>query len=392
LKYKEVEGHVIDFRADTNFGKAFETLKDVDPALLRPPRPAGAEPFLAFELVFAGEHVVGEGGPYRQFFTDVAQELQDSKYNCPLFIPVPNAGDVGDNRDKFTIKPASTSASHLAMFEFLGVLFGCCIRTGVKLPLDLAPFVWKPLVNQELTLDDLDAIDKRTAKALRFVRECSEADFEKEVNDNFVTTLSDRTRIELKRNGSSIPVTFHNREEYFQLVVSARLNEHRQQIEALRRGIAKIVPIQLLNLLTAAELEAFVCGEPNIDVDLLRRHTQYSGVSSDAPHVQYFWEVLERFDQRDRRRFIKFAWAQERLPADDQDFIRTHTRMLIKSADWSNMDGALPRADTCFFNLELPAYSSGDVLRKQLLYALSTAVTMDRDQNQDLTGISQARN
>lgn len=32
---------------------------------MRPQKPHGNEPHLAFVIVFKGEHVVGEGGPYR---------------------------------------------------------------------------------------------------------------------------------------------------------------------------------------------------------------------------------------------------------------------------------------------------------------------------------------
>ena len=42
-------------------------------------------------------------------------------------------------------------------------------------------------------------------------------------------------------------------------------------------------------------------------------------------------------------------------------------------------DQYLPAAKTCFFLLELPAYSSAAVLRAKLLYALEHAVTMDAD-------------
>jgi hypothetical protein len=96
-------------------------------------RAAGAEPHHAFRLVFKREEVVGEGGPYRQFFTDVAQELQDARgqYGAPFFISVPNAENViGEQRDRVTVKPSANGADHLAMFEFIGVLFGCCLRTG----------------------------------------------------------------------------------------------------------------------------------------------------------------------------------------------------------------------------------------------------------------------
>lgn len=51
-------------------------MKDFDSATLRPSQPRGAEPHLSFEVDFDGEDVEGQGGPYRQFFTDVSQELQ----------------------------------------------------------------------------------------------------------------------------------------------------------------------------------------------------------------------------------------------------------------------------------------------------------------------------
>ena len=34
--------------------------------------------------------------------------------------------------------------------------------------------------------------------------------------------------------------------------------------------------------------------------------------------------------------------------------------------------GALPKADTCFFNLELPNYSTKEMLKEKLVYAIHT--------------------
>ena len=34
--------------------------------------------------------------------------------------------------------------------------------------------------------------------------------------------------------------------------------------------------------------------------------------------------------------------------------------------------GALPKADTCFFNLELPNYETKEMLKEKLLYAIHT--------------------
>lgn len=89
--------------------------------------------------------------------------------------------------------------------------------------------------------------------------------------------------------------------------------------------------------------------------------------------------------QEDRRKFIKFTWAQERLPATDipssTDRDSAFLRMLKSRGmkDGQNPDDAFPRADTCFFNLELPAYSSEEVMREKLSTVINLNSGMDGD-------------
>lgn len=128
---------------DFIFHQAFEQAKTLDLALLRPTKPHGAEPHLSFMVVFRGEHVVGEGGPYRQFFADISKELQavknlsDQKV-MELLVRTPNnKGDAILGKDKWTVAPKASTSSEISQFEFLGVLMGICIRTGASLTLDL---------------------------------------------------------------------------------------------------------------------------------------------------------------------------------------------------------------------------------------------------------------
>ena len=88
-----------------------------------------------------------------------------------------------------------------------------------------------------------------------------------------------------------------------------------------------------MNLLvvTARELEIWICGKSKVDFELLKRHTKYSsGLSENSERVKLFWEVISNFREDDKLRFIKFCWGQERLPANDEEFERTNTRFLIK--------------------------------------------------------------
>lgn len=368
---------------NTAFGIVFNQLRQTDPSLFRQKKPPGTEPHFSLKVDFKGEHVEGEGGPYRQFFTDVSKELTKV---LPLLIPCPNAqAKVGRNRDKFIAAPSCNSRGYLRMYRFLGQLMGMAIRTGVMLTVDLPSFFWKPLVEQPLNLTDLRDVDHAFYGTLKYIRLCERQDLEEgsaSIFQKFTVPLSDKTQIALKPHGERIELTFNNKDEYLRLAEAARLAEASTQLHAIRRGLAEVVPVSLLNLCSWQDLEWRVCGRPQIDIKLLKRHTTYSGVSPAMPHIKYFWQVLKSLSQTDRRAFVRFAWAQERLPGDDQEFERTQTRMLIKPfMGTSHPDSTFPKADTCFFNLMLPEYSSPEVLRERLLFAIHTdADSMDADE------------
>ena len=152
----------------TEFEQAFKLVFNKSAARLRQPATA---PHLAFEVLFTGEHVWGEAGPYRAFFGDVCSEVITGKLSAesvsasgsanseqsptgspskaaadspalpapsststpvppaatpgqvssaivPLFVPVPNAEtSVGENRDKFMLRAGAQSQAHIQHLE-----------------------------------------------------------------------------------------------------------------------------------------------------------------------------------------------------------------------------------------------------------------------------------
>lgn len=423
-------GQPIDFWTHTGVAAACKTLLPLANNYLRPPRPAGAEPFLCFQVNFRNEHVMGEAGPYRQFFVDAANELVQPVYGCTLLQPTPNSR--GQNVDPeqaiFIPRPSATSKRDLDLCEFVGVIFGCCMRTGVRFPVKMPAFLWKPLVGEPLTKADLREVDSAFVTQLDrlvtdsqstetasvagnpvssssletvasnpesdplFSGDRSPGDEEEGLSDHdsddsrstyiptMTVTLSDGSVVDLVPNGHEIMVTDANRAEYVTLAFEARMREHEQHVQAIRRGMSKVIPLELLNIMSWRDLQRDVCGVNTIDLNLLRRHTIYSeGMEADSPVVQWLWEVLNEFDQATRRQFIKFCWAQESIPSDDAEFERSHTRLMIKLK--KGPPTSLPGADTCFFNLAVPQYTSKTQLKERLLYALADGSGMNADDN-----------
>ena len=129
------------------------------------------------------------------------------------------------------------------------------------------------------------------------------------------------------------------------------------------------------------------------DSYFVQRHTRYrGGVKESDPHIRFFWAVLESFSEEERRQFLRFAWGRERLP-QEKDFledmkifpnlryvVRYNLMTYVTDPNCNlrpNPDNQLPHAETCFFNVSLPKYTSEEVLRARLLMAITSTQAMD---------------
>ncbi len=132
----------------------------------------------------------------------------------------------------------------------------------------------------------------------------------------------------------------------------------------------------LQSLFTWDQLEKMVCGTPEVDVDLLLSVTEYSGCQRDDPHVLLFWQALREFTNEERSALLRFAWGRSRLPLTAAAFPQ---RFKIQNFNHSPPDTYFPVAHTCFFSLELPAYSSLEIMKEKLRYAIFNCEAIDGD-------------
>jgi E3 ubiquitin-protein ligase HERC1 len=362
------------------FVQAFHQLNDLDPSSLR-------STSRAFTVRLTGEGATDSGGPYRESLSHMCSDLQSDQ--LPLFIPCPNAQlaieevGIGKNRDKWIPKPSSTSATHLAMYEFVGKLMGVAIRTRTPIPLDLPSVVWKPLVGMNLNIDDLRDIDQYCGQCLDQLQHPEANDLNSEnfnfiIFENFTTSLSDGSKVELVPDGEKKSVTFDNRLEYVNLVKYRRLNESRAQVQAIRRGLGTMVPLDVLSLFTWEELEMCVCGKPDVNVEQLKRFARYDGYSGeDDPNMVMFWKTMAEFSPKERSLFLRFASGRERL-AMETETGRNKSTNAITIARLYGKD-TLPQASTCFFTVKIPSYSSQEVMKQKLLLAICNCASIDTD-------------
>lgn len=361
----------------------------------------------AFKVKFLGEGVNDYGGPYRAVFEQVVDELQcdavtggtgkvSDKCLLPLLLPCPNkVSNVGSNQDKFLFNSHPSIAPMSQEFAiFLGRLVGMAVRHHLHLALDLSLLVWRPLVKLPLSLRHLATVDSLAATQLEEViakgTELEEAVIHGEQLDKnfvpeewadltFTTYLPDGSRLPLVSGGFDQGVSLGNWRHYVALAEQARLQESAVVLRAFREGLASVLPVELFPLFTPSELEHMICGSREVDIDAIVRSAEYEGWEAGDELVQSFWSVLKELSSEEKTLFLRFVWARSRLPSLAKELPINFKLQKAPNLSREQADQYLPHAQTCFFSLSLPQYSSRDILKEKLLYAIKNSPNMDAD-------------
>ncbi len=336
----------------------------------------------AFKVKLVGEGVNDYSGPYREVFTDSMREITDldSSGSSSLGVLQPTANhqsDVGDARDLFIFAlPSDHSSNVINPFEntfgmlsceekelfnsftsltikkdesyreieeavtYLGKLVGTACRHGIPVDLPL-PFgvVW-----DRLTEESYDA-----------------AEIMKEIDILAFKTAGDYEH----QTASST----------YDHVLAIQ----RSLLNAFTEGLSSVVPVEIFSIFTGEQLRDVICGNPDIDVELLRKVVEYEGYTENDNVITYFWDVLRDMTILERKHFLQFVWARNRLPLKASDFeapfvIQKDTKDVKVHGDYP-----LPSASTCFFSLSLPDYPTKEILKQKLLYAIENVTTMESD-------------
>lgn len=121
------------------------------------------------------------------------------------------------------------------------------------------------------------------------------------------------------------------------------------QVAAVREGMSWIIPVPLLSLLTAKQLEQMVCGMPEICCDVLKKVVRYREVDEQHSLVQWFWQTLEEFSNEERVLFMRFVSGRSRLPANTADISQ---RFQIMKVDRVSPAGR-SKEDDCFVSVSM---------------------------------------
>ena len=150
----------------------------------------------------------------------------------------------------------------------MGNLIGISLRTKQLMSIELCSAIWKTIVGDKITAEDVEAVDSEFMNALKQVKEYKESDGKEDFVYLFGLTYSVADSagndVELIPSGGQVSVTFENRLHYYDLALDYRLNEWKQAAEAIAAGVYALIPQRALSLFTWEQLERAVKGVPDV--------------------------------------------------------------------------------------------------------------------------------
>ncbi|UJR32400.1 hypothetical protein I4U23_019862 [Adineta vaga] len=350
-----------------------------------------------WQAQYTGMHSTDSGGPYRDSITRICMDICSTRLG--LFILCPNGRtNSGFNRDCWipnSFPPNKSIPNKIKkQYRFVGQLMGMAIRKKHYLDLKFPLLLWKQFLREETTVEDIEAVDIQSFRIInemeKNIEQMKLTETDNDVGSVFSSIMSELRfdvvsssglTYELIPGGSDISITASNFKQYCSLYRQYRLNEFNRQLSFIREGMYSVVPSYYLSLFTANELEEAVCGNGRIDVELLKRNTNYSyDYSQDSPAIVSFWTVLDdMFTDEQKKLFLIFVWGRSTLPTRDEDFQSKLTITKLEIYGEDDPDKILPRSHTCFFTIDLPPYSTNEIMYERLNYAITCCSSIDGD-------------
>lgn len=294
-----------------------------------------------------------------------------------------------------SIRWKESMAALARRYEFLGRVVGKCMYEGILIDKAFAGFFllkWSAsgqgsLNDYRANLNDLRDLDPELYQGLinlkNYPGRVVDLSLDFTITDQ-VTGPNGEVRTitrPLCKNGEDIPVTNTNRPLYISYVANHRLvAQPFRQTRAFLRGLGSIINPAWLSMFNQSELQRLVGGDSSeIDVEDLRRNTQYSGLYAlgddgiEHPTIQMFWQVMREFQDSERRQVLKYVTSTPRAPL--LGFAQLSPHFSIR--DGGTDEERLPSTSTCVNLLKLPRYSSIERLRSKLLYAIQAGAGFD---------------
>ena len=310
------------------------------------------------KVKFTGEQGVDEGGVRKEFFILLIRQIFD-----------PNYGMFSYNKKTRLYWFNHYSFEPKIKYELIGIIFGLAIYNNTILDVKLPITVYKKLLGIKPDLEDMKQCDPELYHTLSYLRNNNDENLKEDLDTNFTVIdakFGEKLVIPLKPNGENIMIDNKNKDEYVDLYLDWYFNKSiYEYFNSFEKGFYRVFNRNLSKILTPDELELIICGTQFLDFNELKNACQYEEYEKDSETIKDFWEVVLKFNEEEKKKFLSFVTGCDRAPIDGLGSLP------ITISNGGSDINQLPSAHTCFNNLILPDYKNKEKLKKLLLTAIN---------------------
>ncbi|KAG5681672.1 hypothetical protein PVAND_011086 [Polypedilum vanderplanki] len=309
------------------------------------------------KVKFIGEEAEDTGGVRKEFFMLLLKEVLDTKYGMFCYF-----------EDSRCIWFAENPFEGENTYQLVGILCGLAIYNFTIINLTFPLALYKKLLGEIPDLSDLKELDPLVWKSMQNLLEYANDDVEDVFCLSFEITrniFGENKTIELKPNGSKIPVTNDNRKEYIDLYVDYIFNKSvEKQFRGFYEGFMKVCGGRVMKLFKPHELMAVIVGNEDYNWEEFEQNAEYkNGYSSSDPTIRMFWEVFHELSNEEKKKFLLFLTGSDRIPIQGMKGIKIYIQPV-------NDVNCLPVAHVCAGLLDLPRYGSKGKMNYKLHQAI----------------------
>lgn len=256
----------------------------------------------------------------------------------------------------------------LPAYVCIGRILGIALYNNVVLNIPFPSVFFKKLLNKKTTFYDLKEIDPELFMSLSNLKKLSSEEIDSlglSFTINYISSKYKSKTYNLAEDKNERQVTKANVNSFINRYADFHINRliHRQ-FEAIKQGFFFVIEKDTLLYLDHKELEKIIMGSNDFDIHALRSTASYSGYTPDSKIITWFWEILESYGKKMKRKLLQFITGNDRIPVAGPASLK-----LIIMKNGCDTD-RLPSSQTCFNTLLLPEYSSKGKLESKLQTAL----------------------
>ena len=321
-----------------------------------------------FKIEFVEEGGEDNGGLYKDWNAHLLKTAfgSESKY----FQVIPDSD--GLVVPKSVLMSAENREQNLKYFEFLGSFVAKGVLNGRVTGVPFPNFLLRMMLNQTPLFHD---IANDFPYEFSMLKNIDAVNLDQTNNVfSFVYTRQNEqgidVEVELKPNGSNIYGTEENKCEYMMLKFNSLVDT--PQIHRFVKGFRDLFDSRFrIDVFKPDQLGHVITGPLKIDLKDWKANTIFENYEAESLHVIWFWQMVDSFTEEQRRQLLKFATGSQTAPLEGFSNLRVGSEIRpFKLSRAAADDLQYPCGHTCFNVLDLPQYSSLEVMTEKFLQAI----------------------